>query len=116
MRFWVPRLMGAPRIRISPVSGAVMFMIIRIVVVLPAPLGPRSPNIAPRGTLRERSSTARNLPKAFETFDRTMALSMGMRIITKSLACGLGPNRLGFALPTARRGAGVVEQAGLENR
>src|SRR6476660_8097362 len=67
MRFCVSRLMGAPRTRISPESGAVMFMIIRIVVVLPAPLGPSRPNTIPLGTLNESSSTARNLPKAFDT-------------------------------------------------
>src|SRR6478672_10796075 len=67
MRFCVCRFIGAPRTRISPESGAVMFMIIRIVVVLPAPLGPSRPNTIPLGTLNERSSTARNRPKLFDT-------------------------------------------------
>ena len=35
---------------LSPDAGAVMFMIIRIVVVFPAPLGPSRPNMTPRGT------------------------------------------------------------------
>ena len=35
----------------SPLSGAVMRLIMRIRVVLPAPLGPNSPNTLPRGTL-----------------------------------------------------------------
>ena len=39
--------MTSPRTRISPSSGFVMFMIMRIVVVLPAPFGPRSPNVTP---------------------------------------------------------------------
>ena len=62
----------------SPESGAVMFMIIRMDVVLPAPLGPRRPNIAPFGTFRDRLSTALNLPKAFETFVSWIALSIGV--------------------------------------
>src|SRR5262249_37900640 len=77
MRFWVPRLMGAPRTRISPSSGAVMFMIIRIVVVLPAPLGPRRPNTRPFGTLKDRPSTPLNLPQTFETPFSSIAVSIG---------------------------------------
>ena len=42
-------------------------MIIRIVVVLPAPFGPMTPYIAPRGMTRSRSSTARVLPNVFVT-------------------------------------------------
>src|SRR5262245_33598567 len=76
MRFCVCRSIGCPRIRISPPSGAVMFMIIRIVVVLPAPFGPRSPNIAPRGTCRERLSTALKRPNALVTSESSSALSM----------------------------------------
>src|SRR6266496_3772053 len=53
-----------------------MFMIIRIVVVLPAPFGPKSPKITPLGTRKERSSTALNLPKAFETFWSSIAVSI----------------------------------------
>ena len=53
-----------------------MFMIIRIVVVLPAPLGPSRPNMTPFGTENDRSSTARNLPKDLETFVSSMAIDM----------------------------------------
>jgi len=35
----------------------------RIVVVLPAPLGPKKPKISPFSTLKEMLSTAVNLPK-----------------------------------------------------
>ena len=54
MRFCIARSIGLPRIRMSPESGAVMFMIIRMDVVFPAPFGPRRPNIAPFGTFRDR--------------------------------------------------------------
>ena len=50
-------------------SGAVMFMIMRMVVVLPAPLGPSRPNIAPFGTSSDRLSTALKRPKALQTFE-----------------------------------------------
>src|SRR5438034_205528 len=78
MRFWVSRLIGAPRTRICPSSGAVMSMIIRIVVVFPAPLGPSRPNTVPRGTWNESESTAWNLPKDFETFVSSIAVSIGL--------------------------------------
>src|SRR4051812_16731548 len=41
-----------------PESGPSTFMIMRRVVVLPAPLGPRSPKAPPRGTESDRSWTA----------------------------------------------------------
>ena len=42
-------------------------MIIRIVVVFPAPLGPMKPYSPPRGTSRSRSATATVRPNAFLT-------------------------------------------------
>src|ERR1700687_2560973 len=78
IRFLVSRSMGCPRIRMAPESGAVMLMIMRRVVVLPAPFGPRSPNIEPFGICRERPSTALNRPKAFETSTSSIAFSMGL--------------------------------------
>ena len=42
-------------------------MIIRIVVVFPAPFGPSRPYTAPRGIVSERSSTAVKEPYRFET-------------------------------------------------
>src|SRR5262252_598379 len=89
MRFCVCRSIGWPRIWMSPASGAVMFMIMRIVVVLPAPFGPSKPNIAPLGTDRERLSTARNFPNDFETPVRPIAVSIGSTIITEFLGGGL---------------------------
>src|SRR5215831_12294299 len=46
-----------------PLLGTRMPIIIRIVVVLPAPLGPRNPNTSPRSTDRSRSRTAVTSPK-----------------------------------------------------
>src|SRR5687767_1150966 len=50
-----------------PESGTVMLTIIRIVVVLPAPFGPRSPNTLPARTVRLSSLTAVNSPKLLVT-------------------------------------------------
>src|SRR6266487_7144645 len=76
MRFCVARLMGEPRTRICPSSGAVMFMIMRIVVVLPVPFGPSRPNTIPFGTMKERLSTALNRPKVFETACNSIVFSI----------------------------------------
>jgi hypothetical protein len=45
----------------------------RIVVVFPAPLWPKNPNISPASTAKEISSTALNLPNARERFSTSMA-------------------------------------------
>src|SRR5512136_1411737 len=58
----------------------------RIVVDFPAPLGPRKPNISPRPTEKEISSTARKSPKrltrfattTWEVFSDMAALRAGM--------------------------------------
>ena len=46
-----------PQMRISPESGNKNPSIILIVVVLPAPLGPKNPNISPSYTSKEASFT-----------------------------------------------------------
>ena len=79
-----------------------MFMIIRIVVVLPAPLGPSRPNIAPFGTLE--GEVVDGLEAAEGSWRRAPARSRfpwGSRIITDSLGRGLrkvghGPLRGGW--------------------
>jgi len=50
----------------------------RIVVVLPAPLGPRKPNSSPRSTWRSRWSTAKRFPYALE---RARARSAGWALV-----------------------------------
>src|SRR3954469_20034415 len=45
-----------------PALGGMKPVIMRIVVDLPAPLGPRKPSTSPRSTLNEMSSTARFAP------------------------------------------------------
>src|SRR5882672_1493599 len=71
--FWVA---GWPRISMVPESGPSTFRIMRRVVVLPAPLGPRRPKAAPRGTERDRSSTAWWPEKALLTPERRIASSL----------------------------------------
>src|SRR5882724_1117618 len=53
--------------RTQPVSGRSSPATSRSVVVLPAPVGPRSTRISPSGTCRLRSAIAWVWPKRFET-------------------------------------------------
>ena len=62
------RVRGVLFSRTSPLSGAVIELIMRISVVLPAPLGPSSPNMEPRGTLMLTSLRARWLAYCLYTF------------------------------------------------
>ena len=50
-----------------------MSRIMRIVVVLPAPLGPRKPSSSPGRTSNERSRTTSVLPKRFQAPSTTTA-------------------------------------------
>src|SRR6266850_1444437 len=51
-----------------PSDGGMNPVIIRIVVDLPAPLGPRKPNTSPRSTVKEILFTASLGPKALDRF------------------------------------------------
>ncbi len=52
--------------RISPLEGFIKPVNILIVVVFPAPLGPKKPSISPLSKEKERFSTAFNKPKDFD--------------------------------------------------
>ena len=64
----------------SPLSGAVIVLIMRISVVLPAPLGPSRPNIEPRGTLMLTSLSARWLAYCLYTF-LTSSMFIGVSLL-----------------------------------
>ena len=66
---------GCPNSSIVPLSGTMMFRIMRMVVVLPAPLGPSRPYTVPRGTLSERSRTATCASYRFTTLRMSIARS-----------------------------------------
>src|SRR4051812_30608365 len=51
----------------APSSGRVSPSIISSVVVLPAPFGPRIPNVSPASTSKETPATASTVPKRFFT-------------------------------------------------
>ena len=51
-RFRVRLVTGPPSHHVSPDSGSTSPKIARMVVVLPAPFGPRNPSILPRSTVR----------------------------------------------------------------
>ena len=56
------RQQSSPRTLARPAEGFMRPMRMRMVVLLPAPLGPRKPKIEPAGTRRLTSSSARKRP------------------------------------------------------
>src|SRR6185437_12165469 len=60
--------MGTPSRRISPASGSKYCVIMRMVVDLPAPFGPRNPTTCPRSMSKATSSTAGMPSNRFVTF------------------------------------------------
>ena len=66
-----------------PLVGLVSVVIIRTVVVLPAPLGPSIPSTVPAGTLRLTPSTATVSPKCLTRFSASMA---GCSVMVTTLA------------------------------
>src|SRR5262245_36920962 len=84
-----------------PESGRMMSSIIRIVVVLPAPLGPSNPYTDPRGTWSDKSRTATCSSYRFTTFRMSIARSdMG--------ECGIGEGGAGGSLATCTNTVGQV--------
>ena len=68
LRIWVRWLAKFfPKIAIVPLLGAINDNIHRIVVLFPAPLGPKKPNTSPLFTVNETSFTASNMPNFLET-------------------------------------------------
>src|SRR3954453_18233822 len=58
--------MSCPRSVTVPALGAMRPRSMRMVVVLPDPLGPRNPNTEPVGTARSTPSTAASSPNRFD--------------------------------------------------
>src|SRR6266536_3802960 len=77
MAFAKPRAMSKPPIRTSPRSGRARPTSMRIVVVLPAPFGPRNPKTSPATRSKETSETTSRFPNRFVKpwADRTTRLS-----------------------------------------
>jgi hypothetical protein len=61
-RLRISSVMGCPRQRTWPVSGSSTPRMMRMAVVLPAPLGPTNPNSWPSATVNDRSSRATTSP------------------------------------------------------
>ena len=75
---------------ILPLSGFSRPVIMRNSVVLPAPLGPMTPTIAPGGILNDRSSISSRSPKPLVTFSNSITSlpsrsATGMKISCVSL-------------------------------
>ena len=64
---------SCPATRAVPLVGMVRVVIIRTVVVLPAPFGPSIPSTLPSGTERLTPSTATVSPKCFTRLSASIA-------------------------------------------
>src|ERR1041384_7462249 len=78
MRLFASSAVACPSTDTEPESGKRIDMIIRIVVVLPAPLGPMKPYKAPCGMARAESVTAFVAPNVLHTFWSRIALGMAV--------------------------------------
>src|SRR5271166_114468 len=89
--------------RICPEVGASTPKIMLIVVVLPAPLGPRSPTISPGETQKEIASTARKAPNDFvrRSTERTGGGGEDMRRSYPNAAAR--PSSVGFSRESSRQ-------------
>src|SRR5688572_16950848 len=70
-----------------PAVGGMKPVIIRIVVDLPAPLGPRNPRISPRSTEKVTPATARFVPKCFSKFS-TLIMRL-LQLLPAEQACDI---------------------------
>src|SRR3954463_5801499 len=71
--------MSWPPMLTLPAEGGMKPVIMRMVVDLPAPLGPRKPSTSPRSTVKEMPSTARFAPKAFTRLSILIIEAAGLR-------------------------------------
>src|SRR3989442_3904669 len=112
-----------PKIIARPAVGRIKPSNMRMVVVLPEPLGPRKPKTSPRITCKCRSLTATRLPKAFvsllvlmmmKAFGNLVAVNdLHLQVMRGDVFGFLGPNGsgktttirmlLGLIRPTAGR-------------
>src|SRR3954470_2561975 len=102
---------GVPLKVAVPVSGRTRPSSIRMVVVLPAPLGPRKPVTDPGSTVNERSETARTGPNALlssrpwtRTAPAVAVLPIEMGLSCRSAAAGLESKRTGAVRGRVLRG------------
>src|SRR5882724_11353888 len=75
---------------ICPESGAVMPIIMRMVLVLPAPFGPNSPKTPPCSMLKERSFTATNWSYVLRTLFSSIVCMKGKYLPQKLYAESTG--------------------------
>src|SRR4051812_46588093 len=108
MRLFAASADAWPSTDSAPESGKRIAMIIRIVVVFPAPFGPMKPYNAPRGIARSRSMTALVVPKLLHTFWSRMASGIAVESTARDVrearyvpACDANCRRSGRERPAA---------------
>src|SRR2546425_12272157 len=104
MRSLASRAEPCPSTDSRPESGNRIDMIMRIVVVLPAPLGPMKPYSAPRGTTGSRRSTAVVPPNVFLTPSSSIAVFTAIGLSQESAIATGDRDNLRHRVPVARRG------------
>src|SRR3954463_13371614 len=86
-----------------PLLGARSPANMRMVVVFPAPLGPRNPKTSPSSTLKERLSTARRSPKSFLSFTASIIFPARLPALPRALWGRYPPTHLQRAPHQARQ-------------
>src|SRR5258707_10382724 len=100
----------------DPSEGRIKPVIMRMVVDLPAPLGPRKPSTSPRSTVKEMSSTARLAPNVLTRFSILIMLE------GRNYRSTLEPENHAFPCPACklpvvlRRGPDLPDEAGAHHR
>src|SRR5437660_933523 len=89
-----------PKMMARPAVGRIRPSNIRIVVVLPEPLGPRKPKTSPRMTCRWRSLTATRFPKAFVSLLVLITVSPSYRMNLSSTWHSFRPRAPARGAPT----------------
>src|SRR5579875_2455891 len=103
---------GLPFTRTRPAVGLSSPRIIRIVVVLPAPFGPRNPVTFPGSTRNDRLSTASVSPKRLvRPFASIIESHPSAWCRPAAARCRAGLSRMARGGPAARRPAGLDRSA-----
>src|SRR5271166_6349667 len=91
-----------PAIRAEPCVGATKPVSSRIVVVLPAPLGPRKATTCPLGIENDTSRTARNDPNCLHSPSASIMTDVDMPVLASQASDNVG-HHVEFIRPITHR-------------